>query len=61
MLLFGLFNGLPLSSDFNGRKRLFEHFLRPRLNADSSTLNRGFCGYAMPTYHDILDPIKFEF
>ena len=61
MLLFGLFSRLPLSSDFNDRKRLSEHLLRPRLNAESSTLNRGLCGYAMPTYHDILDPTKFEF
>ena len=61
MLLFGLFRRLPLSSDFNNRKRLLEHFLRPRFDAENSTLNRGLCGYAVPICHDIFSPPKFEF
>jgi len=46
MLLFGLFR----------RKRLFDHLSCPRSNAESSTLDRGLCGYAVPTCHDIFSP-----
>jgi len=61
MLLFGLSRRLPLSSDFNNRKRLLDHLLCPRFDAESLTLNRGLCGYAVPTCHDIFSPTRFEF
>jgi len=49
MLLFGLFR----------RKRLFDHLSCPHSDAESSTLDLGLCGYAVPTYHDIFSPNRF--
>ena len=39
MLLHNLSRRLSLSSDFKIEKRLLEHLLRPRLDAESSTFN----------------------
>ena len=44
MLLFGLF----------GAECLSDHLARPRLDAESPTLGRGLCWYAVPISHDIL-------
>jgi len=49
MLLFGLFR----------RKRLFDHLSYPRSDAESSTLDRGLCEYAVPICHDIFSSDRF--
>ena len=61
MLLFNLSRRLSLSSDFKIEKRLLEHLLRPRLDAESSTFNGDFCGYDFLVRHDIFSPTEFEF
>ena len=57
MLLFSLSRRLPLSSDFNNKKRLLEHLLCLRFDVESSTFNRGLCGYDFLVCHDIFNPI----
>jgi len=61
MFLFSLSRRLPLSSDFNNKKRLLEYLLCLRFNAESSTFNRGLCGYDFLVCHDIFNPTEFEF
>ena len=56
MLLFNLSRRLSLSSDFKIKKRLLEHLLYPRLDAESSTLNGGCCGYDFLVCLEIFSP-----
>ena len=42
-------------------ERFHEHLLCPRLDAESSTLNRDLCGYAFLVCYDIFSSTEFEF
>ena len=48
---------LSLSSDFKTKERLFEHLLRPRLDAESSTLDRCCHRYDFTVCHETLSPL----
>ena len=60
MLLFNLSRRLSLSSDFKIKKRLLEHPLCPRLDAESSTLNGLFCEYDFLVCHEFFSPLGFS-
>ena len=58
MLLHNLSRRLSLSNDFKIKERLFEHLLRPRLDAESSTLNGCCCRYDFTVCHETLSPLQ---